>query len=144
MTDMQFVKFEQWHLYGIEIRHPEAEYIEVAKLTDEANIALATVMCGGLPVTVVGLAMIRPDVYEVFVIPTKNPPTKPIAYVKQMRSWLRWIVDTYKPARIQTAVLPDVYESKWITTLGFTQETAVPMVNYGGFGHNYHMWAYKL
>ncbi len=86
-----------------------------------------------------GLVLIRPDVYGLWVFPSKHIKEHAIVYLKAAKRFVDTIQRNIQADRIETTTYDDDTHAKWLRYLGFECESG-PLRNYSK-GQSFRQWA---
>ncbi len=132
------------HFDLLELRPEESNltqnYFGVEKAKALVDLSMAnTLMDDGRIIAIVGFYELWQGVYELWAVPSVHIEKHPVAYVRQVKRYVKQIYENFGAHRLQTTSIANHKHDKWMEALGFSYEGT--LAKFGPDMLNYRMWA---
>lgn len=144
---MEIQPYNVGHLDAIELRHQEQVCLALDPNGRQKMQALAqfgtggAIVHNGLVIAVIGYYEMWPGCFELWSFPSVHIYRYAKMYIKTVKQYIHSIERDLNPMRIQTTAYDDDLHTRWMTYLGFSNETPFGMKNYNICGSTFNMWA---
>lgn len=147
MSKITVVPFRLDHIDLLELRDHETSIFGTGEdlkrgiaglLNSEASGSL---MCDGRLIAIMGYVTLWPGLVEVYVLPSKHLPQYGMAFARFAKRYIKIIKRLERIKRMQTHSLNDDLHNRWMSFLGFKNETPEGMRSYSVNGDMYNLWS---
>lgn len=103
------------------------------------DISMAgTLVKDGIVLAVFGYYELWPGVFEIWSFPSKHVVKHPVTYLKTLKQYLKQIITSFAPHRVQSTAINDDLHDNWMGFLGF--EKCGILRKYTADKVDYAMW----